>query len=403
MLRLMAILLGLLCFAVPSRSSAQEVGLAPFSGPRHRVIRRVVRAALEERVTVVDLDSEDPGGADAVLTGATRGPRSRPRLTLVLLSRDGDELARQVLRVAQNRRGERAIGRAVRSLLDEAGDFAAAETPSSSGDEVPPDPYGPADEPSEPSEPAAEPARPRPTSASASANPYLHLLVGLSLRNREFSAQLGGATEVRNVIRLFPELLGEARIRPMVGSGDPLLEGIRLRVRFGYALFFESATPSGQVIGGAAWSLEGDAAWLAQLLDDLELGVSVGGGYATYGLDDNAFVPTVNYGSFEARAVTRVRAIGEELVIRAEAGYRYANGSGPTADRYGSIDGHGVVFEGGFEGIYPFDTNVALSWMAAIEWQNAWLSFSGTASDQLANGGSDGFIRARFAVGLALR
>ncbi|MBX3276133.1 MAG: hypothetical protein KF729_38125, partial [Sandaracinaceae bacterium] len=248
---------------------------------------------------------------------------------------------------------------------------------------------------------------PAPERAGARASvrrPFLHFLAGLSLRNRDVVLAVADGRLLHSV-PLYPEVLGELRVRPLAGGDEPLLAGLEVRARVGYALFFESTTPSGQVIGGAAWSLEGDLGWLAPLDDAglVELGPRVGGGFTSYGLDDNAFVPTVEYGSFEARAATRIRAMDEQLVIRAEAGYRLALGGGALAQAYGSPTGHGVVLEAGLEGIAPFDDSIGLSWLVALEWSHGWLGLDGPASQELARSGEERFFRGRAGVGLAFR
>ena len=394
MIKSVTIVLALLCLAAPAAVSAQRVGLAPFSGPRHRQIRRVVRSALEDRVdTVVDVEADDPVDVDAVVTGQTTGRRARPRLTLVLLDSNGSELAREELRVTANRRGQRAVNRAVGSLLEAAGDLSPAPA-----DDPEPEPAA-VDDYEEPEEEAEDSGEDRPSAG----RPFLHLLVGLSLRNRSLVASTAGARQLGNDLPLYPEFNAEVRVRPLAGSGDPLLAGIRIRGRFAYALFFESQTPSAQVIGGSAWSVEGEAGWLAPIEEIAELGVSLGGGFSSYGLDDNVFVPTVEYASFEARAVTRIRAIEEELVIRAEAGYRYAAGGGPFTDSYGSVEGHGLVVEGGLEGIFALDSSFGISWLVGVEYQSTWLSFSGMPTMELAESGSESFVRGRLGVGLAFQ
>ncbi|MCB9596494.1 MAG: hypothetical protein H6719_27470 [Sandaracinaceae bacterium] len=401
MTRTIALALGLLALVAPAFASAQRLGLEPFSGPRNRQVRAAVRDALEARVdAVVDVDAGELGDVDGVVRGETSGRRATPRLALTLVDREGTTRATETVRIPSGRRASRAIASAVASLLESAGDLAPAPAV------VEPEPSRREPTPRAEVVERDDPAPPPSTSSSSgsAARPYLHLLAGISLRNRDLTVSLSSGRLVHTV-PLLPEVLAELRVLPLVGAGDPLLTGLQARVRFAYALFFESETPSSQVIGGAAWSLEGDLGWLVPLDDAgiVELGPRLGGGFGSYGLDDNAFVPTVEYGSFEARAATRLHAIDEELVIRAEAGYRLALGSGALAENFGSPIGHGLVVEGGLEGIFPLDENVALSWLAAVEWQHVWLSFEGTGAQELAAGGEERFIRGRFAIGIALR
>ncbi len=388
--------LAMLALAVPTAASAQTLGLAPFTGPRAPAIRGSVRDALEARgATVVDAEG---GDVDGVVRGAITGRRASPRLALTLVDRSGAERASETARVPAGRRGARAIAAAVAALLEAAGELAPA-----SADAAPPARAREDAAPAREAAPADAAPPPSETPGRRDARPYLHALVGLSLRNRELSVELSTGRLV-HAVPLYPEVLGELRVHPLAGAGDPLLAGLRVRARFAYALFFESETPSAQVIGGAAWSAEGDLAWHVPLDEGVvELGPLLGGGFASYGLDDNAFLPTVDYGAFDARAALRIRAIDERLVIRAEAGYRLGIGSGALADAFGTPIGHGVVVEGGLEGMLPFDQNVGLSWMAALEWSHAWLGFEGNAAQELAAGGEERFVRARLGVGIATR
>ncbi len=398
MTRTLALALACLALVAPAAAHAQRLGLEPFTGPRGAQVRALVRQALEGRATaVIDVEPGEARDVDGVVRGETSGRRASPRLVLTLVDRGGAERARETVRVSAGRRGRRAIDRAVGALLDAAGPLEAApvETPA---------PEPPTREPAtEPAAAADDPA-PRASTSGAPAVPWLHLLVGLSLRNRDLSVSLSTGRLV-HAIPLYPEVLGELRVRPLAGTGEPLLAGLRARARFAYALFFESETPSAQVIGGAAWSLDGDLAWLAPLDDAgiVELGPVLGGGFTSYGLDDNAFVTTVEYGTFDARAATRIRAMGDTVVIRAEAGYHLAIGSGALAEAFGSPIGHGLAVEGGLEGMIPLDGDVGLSWLAAIEWSHTWLGFEGAAAQELASGGEEQFARGRVAVGISAR
>ncbi len=379
--------------AYASGIAAQDRPALGLSELRPASTRRLVRRALEQRAEVLDVEgsTRDAAGRASVVAAAradglvvpslSRRRRRRPELTLVLYGVGGDELARRSLALPR-RRPERAIGAAVAGLLE---GFRPRRAPLV--------------EPA-PAVAAAPVSAPEPSARSdALHRPYLRFHAGLSIRDRDLEVQAD--TSLRHSIPLYPELLVEGEVRPL-GADDPWLYALRLRLRFAYALFFESATRAGQEVGGGAFSFGGDLAWLAPL-GVVELGPVFGGGYEAYELQDNPILPSVGYAHLDARAALRIRALDEQLVLRAEVGYRFSAGSGPLTERLGSLEGSGVVVSGGIAGSVPLDADLGFDWGLDVDWQQSWLGFGGSPPGAPAASGLERFVRGRLTVGLALR
>lgn len=380
--------------AYASGVAAQDRPVLALSEVRPASTRQLVRRALEERAEVLDVEGSTRDAAErASIVAASRadglvvpslsGARRRPELTLVLYGAAGDELARRSLVLPRGRPG-RALRAAVARLLE---GFRPRRAPL----------VEPAPEPSMPVSPVSAPEPP--SGSDAHHRPYLRFHAGLSIRDRDLEVQAD--TALRHSIPLYPELLVEAEVRPL-GGGDPWLYALRLRLRFAYALFFESATRAGQEVGGGAFSLGGDLAWLAPL-GVVELGPVLGGGYEAYELQDNPILPSVGYAHLDARAALRIRALDEQLVLRAEVGYRFSAGSGPLIERHGSLEGNGAVVSAGIAGTVPLGAELGFGWGLDVDWQQSWLGFGGSPPGTPAASGLERFVRGRLTLGLALR
>lgn len=405
----------LVALSVPGSALAQDqprVAVLQLSGRRAGPATRLVRRAAEEHAQVVDADQDDPGdaagrgalaqqlGVDLVITGTSAGSRRRARLELTFTDASGQERATETGTIPPGGRGRRALRRLMSRAFEAVGPIepqpAVAPEP-----EIPEEAYQePTEEPEESSGSGYTSSVPEFARGADEYRPWLRLHVGVSTRNRSLDLEVPGAP-VRHNVALYPEFLAEAEVRPLAFLRDDTLYGLRVRIRFEYALYWESLDDADNVIGGTQYGFGADAGYLVPLADIVEIGGSLGGGHSAYQLDPNAFVPSVEYSHFEIRAITRIRAFGELLVLSGELGYRYARGSGLLTEQFGDLDGNGVVFAGGIGGTVLFDPAFGFDYGFELEWQRVWFSFGGMPSGMLAEGGSDELVRGRFLVGMS--
>ncbi|MGE0788462.1 MAG: hypothetical protein AB7S26_22495 [Sandaracinaceae bacterium] len=409
-------------FAIPSPSLAQRrprAAVFPMGGRGSPAITRAVRSAVEEHADLVEASGDDPGDpseraatavelrADVLVVGHVGGTRRRQRLSLTFIDARGEERDRQSGALPRGGRAVRTIQRMVSRGFDAIGPIAAPE----------PEPE-PAERPwYDRGEDDLEPEEHEDPSGGSSGGdeggllsygdhfrPWLRAHVGIGLRNRHLDVQIGGGRDdLRHNIDFFPEFLAEAEVRPLAFLHEDLLYGIRVRARFEYALYWESADPSGNVFGGTQFGFSADAGYLVPLAGLLELGATLGGGISSYQIDANPFVPSLDYSHFELRAVGRIRAYEDLLILHADLGYRYARGAGALPEMFGDMDGNGVVFSGGASGTILVTDDIGIDYGFELEWQRVWFSFSGMPSDTLAMSGSDELVRGRLLVGMSVQ
>lgn len=419
---------GVAAQAAQSARAETTIALPPLSGPSARPLGALLARELRAHGRVLDADVVAEAmhgealttraaraqlarraGAQLVVLGESRGRRGRTQLTLAFYDATGSERASGTISVRPGRRGRRAISRELARLIDDVGPLEAFEASAASEAPAPSSAGHRAAVEAPSARPAVAPRADESLNADAAgtdgpARPWLRVHAGLGLRNRSFTARTSGSRELRHDLPLYPELLLSVSARPLASLGEPLLSGIVVRGRFEHSLLFESETPAAQVVGGAAWGLSGEVGWMAPLEDSIELGAFVGGGFSSYGLDDNAFIPTVEYAHLSARAAMSIRILDELLVLGAEGGYQYVIGGGPLAATYGSdLYGHGMVAAGRLGGAIPIASDFALDWGVEVEWQHTWLSFGGTATEAVAASGNEEAVRARLLVGVAFQ
>ena len=401
--------------SVPASALAQarpRAAVLPLSGRRAGPATRLVRGAIEDHADVVDSEEADPGdqggraalaqqlGVDLLVVGSVSGSRRRPRVALTFVDARGEERATETANVPRGGRGRRALRRMMNRAFDAIGPL----EPVAPEPEPDPEPIYDTEDPA-----AADDGDNDDGDSGSSGfsdgqyRPFLRLRVGLSTRNRHLDVAVGAGRDLRHNIDLYPEFLAEAIVRPLAFLGEELLYGVRVRLRFEYALYWESADPMGNVFGGSQWGFSGDAGYLLPIADIVELGGTIGGGTTAYQLDANPFVPSVEYAHLELRAVSRIRAYDELLILHADLGYRYARGSGQLPADFGDMDGNGIVFAGGVSGTILLDSSIGLDYAFELEWQRLWFSFGGMPADTLAMGGSEESVRGRFLVGLSLQ
>lgn len=413
-----ALMLLLVALSLPTSAFAQDrprATVLQLSGRRAGPATRLVRRAVEDHADLTESDADDPGdaagrgalaqqlGVDLVISGSSSGSRRRSRLELTFTDASGQERATESATIPPGGRGRRALRRMMNRAFETIGPIepvpAAAPEPV-----IPDEPYDdePVEDPDEDSGSNGYTSSVDGFSRGDQYRPWLRLHVGISTRNRTLDLGVPGDPRRHDVV-LYPEFLAQAEVRPLAFLRDDVLYGVRVRVRFEYALYWESLDDADNVIGGSQYGFSADAGYLLPIADILELGATLGGGHSAYQLDDNVFVPSVEYSHFELRAITRIRAFGELLILTGELGYRYARGSGGLTDQFGDLDGNGVVFAGGIGGTVLIDPAFGFDYGFELEWQRIWMSFGGMPTDRLAESGSEELVRGRFLVGMSFQ
>ncbi len=399
-------LLPLLALALPPPAAhAQEIRVAviPLSGTGGAIATPLVRRAAEEHAVVVEANEPDPhdpaGRADLarrmnvslLITGSVSGTRRRPRISLEFIDARGQERATQRGPVPPGARGRRALRRMMRRAFASLGPLPTAEP------EPEPEPiYQP---------PPAAVAAPVEEEVSVPERdgyrPWLRLLAGISLRNRNARVNLpGGRMPLRHNIPAYPELLIDAELRPLASLGDDALYGLLVSARFEYALFWSSSDRFGNEFGGSQYGFSGAVGYLASVHEVVQIGASIGGGYSTYQLDPNPYYPSVDHAHFEIRALSRFPVLDELLVLRAEAAYRYARGGDALAAQFGSIDANGVALAAGAGGTVLLSDSVGFDWGFDLEWNRLFMEF-GDDGSEMARRAFDELLRGRFLVGIS--
>jgi hypothetical protein len=325
---------------LPAAAAAQgrvPVAVLPFGGPGGTAARRTAIAALENepRVTVTDEGIADAAAARAGATASgatgvdafarqlqvrvviqgTLGGRARSRqLSLTARDAHGAGIATQTVRIRGGAAGRRAIEGALRSLLDTA----LASLPP----ERPPVVATAAQEEGPPPIEDGPPYEPLPTRPFGEDPAILTLLVMGGARSRDMSIRLDDGTTRSYEVSPYFDLAGRAELRPLAHEQN-YARGLYVVAEAGGAIALSSRAPGAtSMVSTNYYRIAGSVGYLVPIVDVLEVGVGVGGGYDAFELGDNTALPTVAYPYLRPAARVRVRAIGEALVIGAEGGYR---------------------------------------------------------------------------------
>ena len=390
------------------------VGIVPFDGRAATVAEQLVARALRTDHTVLGADDvrelaehqnialdgslqasaalARAGGLNLLVRGEVTG-RRRPNLRLVVTDADGDELARQTLRLGRGRRSARRIRRRLRALVAEAIEV-WRQRPTSPASEAPPAAAEPA---------TTVPAVPRTSDDDSARATYLTLTAGVSLRTRDASIELEDGTARRYASGAYPAAAISAELRPMAGE-EHLGRGLFIGAMFGHSLGLSSQSPDdASEIGTNFVRVAADVGWLLAIDPSLELGVAFGARYDGYLLGPNPVLPSAEYLSLRPAARARVRLWDETIVFEAELGYRGVLTLGTLGSTFAQQSGgHGLDLGAQLGGHLLGPASLGLCWALRVEYVSYWLSFGGAATTgPTATSGREEAVRLTGSVGWA--
>jgi hypothetical protein len=402
----LAVVSALSAVSVEALAQQRRGVVLEFSGRGGGVARNAVVSAASEHLELVPqeeftaraeslgADLGDPAGVarvaqemdvDLVIVGQVRGRRRRARTAIVIMDRDGNEVASENAASPPGRRGRQRLERAANRALEQA--LAAVPEREPEPIEAPPqdDLFGPGDDeiPGDGGfEEGEEPDEP----GERLAVPVLEAMIGLGVRTRSATISLDTGGERGYSAGLFPEISLRLMLRPFA-SDDGALRGL-----FVHAEAFHSIGLSSQdretmeEIGSSALRLLVQLGYLVAA-GQMEIGAGLGVGYDAFLLDENATMSSSKYTYLRPGAVLRVPLSDEIVQLQIDAGLRVGLSTGGLTPMFAATASHfgydvGAALYGNLES--------GVAYAVRLGYVGYSLSFEGDALMPMTNQGVEG-------------
>ncbi|MFK7986857.1 MAG: hypothetical protein AB8I08_12605 [Sandaracinaceae bacterium] len=383
--------LATLGFAAPA--AAQDVAVAPFTGPRATAARRAVVEVVREAGPLSYVSADDH--PDMVVSARLRGRGRSAQVRLTVEDADGHRLASRTVRMRSRRSFQRGVEATLRrsvaayrrqsqrdSRREERRERRASRDDDDDQDEAPA-------------------RRNRATPGEGMQRPIVEVLAGVRLAGRLANFEMTDGNRHRNDVA-YPELNLDVGVRPWRDE-EGIERGLVFRGFFGHAVGLRSInTLTGEPVGTTFFRGYGEVGMLFEPDPNVELGLGIGFGWDAFAFEPQALVvlPSAEYAYLRPNLRGRFRIERELAVLDLVAGYRGVLARGELSQHFGE--------EGqtqGFDVMARFGGSLDLGFAYAVEAgvTSYFHFFSGDASTTPAREGTDVGLWLGASVGFAIR
>ena len=426
------VVIGALLLAGSAAAQERKGVVLVFSGVGGGIARNAVVSAVSDQVELVPQDEVtaradqlgvDLGdtdgiaqvaqamGLDVVVTGQVTGRRRRARTAIVILDRNGEQVATARAGSPAGRAGRRRVERAASRAMREA--LRAIPESAPPVEEPPPDDDflgggggagmgggGGLDDGFDEEEEEDEPGE-------RLAVPLLEAMIGLGFRTRSATINLDPAAVTAGGARgysagLFPEVSVRLVLRPFAAD-EGALRGVFAHVEAFHSLFLSSRDEETmEEIGSSALRVFGQLGYLAGV-GTMQIGGGIGFGYDAFNLDENTTMSSAQYTYLRPGLVLRVPLSDELLQLQVDAGLRVALSTGGLSPMFAASASH-FGYDAAVSGFGNLADGVAYA--LRLGYVGYSLSFEGNAENPTVNQaleGSDGYFYLTGNVGYQFR